>query len=140
MKKYSFIVLNIIISLSCNKANADDYKTEIDILCHCVTDCNRSAKCEWLFDNYLGLTSDSEDEVHNLFRQEILLIEIVDAGRYGCFTIFGIFNDNNIRTDVGFYLENQEYDDLIISEVDHIPTYNSRSKMDSDDLCIFMLP
>ncbi|WP_044616717.1 hypothetical protein [Gynuella sunshinyii] len=116
---------------------------EIVIQCHCVDDCDRSSKCDWIWNEYQLLRSDpnsSHDSLKGvLAEQRVAHFEVVDLGTYGCFTSFGEYEGHYLRIDVGLKFIDKSVVKSSIVEIKKLPSFNEREATSEDDLCLFKL-
>lgn len=136
--KYYLMVVFCLLSIDVIAGGTEGVKVPIDTLCHCVNDCDRKQKCEWIWSEYAFMSIDDnlEDEGRAILkRQKLSLLEMVDSGDFGCFTSFGLYKGRFIRTDVE--ITKSEVTKILQEKVSSIPSLKDRKKSDSDDLCLF---
>lgn len=123
---------------------------EIEIPCDCTNDCDRKAKCEWILDIYTDsrierLATPLDDDIDNSgFREShfLSLLHIVDAGTFGCATVWGRHEDKLYRYDFSLIRNNGAVKllEFNLANVKYIPSLEEYENLPDDQSCLFVLP
>lgn len=118
------------------------YAAEVDVICHCVNECERATKCEGAYASYIGLIKSGSNSVPKnendfLLSHKLSSLEFVDWGSSQCGTVYGVVGEETYRYD--FELQGNNIAKSSLSKVSSIPTLNERKAAKSEDLCLFRL-
>lgn len=139
------ILINFLFFLCCCAFAHEAKINNINVICHCVNDCDRAKKCEWIYGEFLSMEKNiqnnflQEDVVKVLAQQNLSFVEIVDSGGYGCFSTFGSVGKNFVRVDVELEKKKNIFVDAAkVSDLKDLPSLESRKNVKAEGLCTFV--